>query len=164
MSWLKRLFGKDSENPSNAKGLAKVQMKNLDYPPKIILAWCKAIEGNTDLAQFLLDNGYEELFHCAQAIRLRQEARNWLMENGYPHLMAMVNAAEGNESALRWLEVHNFEILFHVADAVEGEMISFAWLKENTTEDIFLLATTIKKVKDQIEFNHNDMYSFGKDH
>lgn len=165
MSWIKRIFGKDADQVKQpVSGKANVAFSNLNYPPKVILAWCKAIEGNVELGKFLLDNGYEELFHTTQALLLKQPARDWLMKNGYPHLMAMVNAAEGNESALHWLDVHRFEVLYHVADAVEGEMTSFGWLKENTDEVIFLLARTIKQVKDNIEFNHNDMYSFGKDY
>ena len=146
------------------RGSSKVRMKNLDYSGKVIIAWCKTIEGNHDLGNFLLTNGFEELYHCAQAILLKQEAREWLMQNGYPHLLAMVNAAEGNESAQNWLRVHDFEILYYVGLAGDGDQSAFAWLKEHTTEDIFLLAATIKRVKDNIEFNHNDMYSFGKDY
>lgn len=164
MSWFKSIFGKDSDQKNTGrKPVAVVPMKNLDYSPKIILAWCKALEGDHDFAAFLLNNGYEELFYATQAIRLKQEARDWLMENGYPHLMAMINAAEGNESALNWLKIHDFEILYHIAEAVESQMDSFAWLKANATEDLFLLAKTIKTVKDDIEFNHNDIHSFGKD-
>ena len=163
MSWLKRLFAKDSEQQSS-KQPSKVLMKNLDYSPKVILAWCKTLEGEVSFGNFLLHNGFEELFHASQAILLKQEDRTWLMQNGYPHLMAMINAAEGNESALNWLKVHQFDVLYHIANAVEGEMESFDWLKAYGTEDLFLLAVTIKKVKDNIEFNHNDMYSFGKDY
>lgn len=164
MSWFKRIFGKDSNQPKKVvSGKAITTYANLNYPPKILLAWCEALKGNTDISRFLLENGYEELFHTTQAIFLKQEARQWLMENGYPHLMALVNAAEGNESALYWLNVHGFELLYHVANAVEGEVTSFGWLKKHSNEVIFEVAKTIKQVKDQIEFNHNDMYSFGKD-
>ena len=166
MSWFKRIFGKDDEQqPSGGykQGTAIVEMRNLNYSPKVIIAWCKAIEGNIDFGAFLLNNGFEELFYASQAIRLKQEARDWLMKNGYPHLMAMVNASEGNESALNWLRLHDFEIMYHIANAVESEMESFAWLKANATEDLFLLASTIKRVKDDIEQNHNDVHSFGRD-
>lgn len=165
MSWIKRIFGKEplQEKKKPVAGTAKIDFARLNYPPKIMLAWIKALEGNSDIARFLLENGYEELFHTTQAIMLKQPARDWLMKNGYPHLMAMVNAAEGNESALHWLDVHGFEVLYHLANAVEGEMTSFEWLRNNTDELVFLLARTIKKLKDHIEFNHNDMYSFGKD-
>lgn len=164
MSWFKRIFGKDTlEQRKPVIPKANVEFAQLNYPPKIILAWVKALEGNTDLTKFLLDNGFEELFHTTNAFMLKQEARDWLMNNGYPHLMAMVNASEGNESAQRWLQVHGFELLLHVSLAVDGEMESFAWLKVHSSPDIFLLTRTIKKLKDQIEFNHNDMYSFGKD-
>ncbi len=166
MSFFKRIFGKDSElSKSKTAEIKKsnIQFAQLNYPPKILLAWCKAMEGHSDLGKFLLDNGYQELFYLTHALLLKQEARDWLMKNGYPHLMAMVNAAEGNQSALHWLEVHGFELLYHVADAVEGEMESFDWIKMNSNETIFIVAKTIKRLKDEIEFNHNDMHSFGKD-
>lgn len=161
MSWLKRIFSKDSD--PKILQISKVKVHQLDYPPKIILATCKALQGHVELGRYLLDNGYEELFYMTQAALLKEEARTWLMKNGYPHLLAMINAAEGNESALKWLQVHGFEILAHIADAVEGEMESFEWLKANATEDIFIFTVTLKKVKDEIEYNHNDVHSFGKD-
>lgn len=165
MSWFKRIFGKDGEEQKQTTvQKANIVFAELNYPPKILLAWVKAIEGHTDLALFLLENGYEELYHTTQALLLKDEARTWLMHNGYPHLMAMVNAAEGNEHAQRWLQLHGFEVLYHVGVAADGEMSSFAWLKEHADPTLFLLTRTIKKLKDQIEFNHNDMYSFGKDY
>ena len=166
MSIFKRIFGKDSElakSKTPEVKRSKIEFAQLNYPPKILLAWVKAMEGNSDLGKFLLDNGYEELFYLTHALQLKQEARDWLMKNGYPHLMAMVNAAEGNQSALHWLEVHGFELLYHVADAVEGEMESFDWLKIHSSELIFGVTKTIKRMKDDIEFNHNDMHSFGRD-
>ena len=143
--------------------IQKVQLKALDYHPKVILAWAKAMEGNQDLANWLKDNGFEELVFANAAIYLKQEARNWLMQNGYPHLMAMIHAAEGDERAQKWLLANDFEILYHIALAVEDEQESWAWLKNNTTQDIFLLAQMIRTVKNNIEENHNDVHSFRKD-
>lgn len=165
MNWFKRIFGKE---PLQAKKKAQTHTANVayssfNYPPKIILAWIKALEGNEQLAKFLLENGYEEIFFLNQAICLKQEARDWLMKNGYPHLMAFVNAAEGNESAQKWLSVHGFELLHYSALAIDNEPEGFNWLRMHSDELIFGLIKTIKKVKDEIEFNHNDMYSFGKD-
>jgi len=152
------------------KGLAKnvgdiktVPVKPLNYHPKIILAWAKAIEGNDDLMLWLKENGYPELTMATYAIYLKEEARQWLTKNGYPHLMAMINAAEGNEIAQKWLLAHDFEILYHMAMAIENEQDSWTWLGKNVTADMFLLTQTIKKVKDQIEENHNDVHTFGKD-
>jgi len=165
MSWFSRIFSKDTD-PKGKKTTvqkANIEFASLNYEPKIMMAWVKALEGEHQFAMWLLNNGYEELFHATQAIKLKQEARDWLMANGYPHIMAMINASEGNESAQTWLRVHGFEVLYHVALGIEGEMNSFAWLKGNSSEMVFLLTRTIKKLKDEIEFNHNDMYSFGKD-
>lgn len=139
------------------------QLKSLDYHPKIILAWAKAIEGNDKLLMWLKENGFEELTMATYAIHLKEEARTWLQNNGYAHLMAFINAAEGNESAQKWLLTYNFEILYHMAQAIEAEEISWKWLGKNVTADIFLLTQTIKKVKDDIEENHNDIHTFRKD-
>lgn len=166
MSWFKRIFGKEPLEEKRKKAEVKqanVSFAEFNYPPKIILAWIKALEGHQDLAKFLYENGYEEIFFLNQALTLKQEARDWLMKNGYPHLMAFVNAAEGNESAQHWLQVHGFEFLYNAAIAIDSEEAGFTWLNLHTDEFRFGLIKTIKKVKDQIEFNHNDMYSFGKD-
>tara|TARA_Y100000385_G_scaffold291429_1_gene369368 strand:+ start:1028 stop:1510 length:483 start_codon:yes stop_codon:yes gene_type:complete len=143
--------------------ISKVPMNRIDYPAKIILAWSKAIEGNDDIMLWLKENGYKELFMATYAIYLKDEARNWLQDNGYPHLLAFINAAEGNESALRWLQVHDFEILYHIADAVEDEKTSIDWLTKNATPDLLILTMSIKKIKDQIEENHNDIHTFRQD-
>lgn len=146
-----------------AKDLSKTALKRIDYPPKIILAWSKAIEGNDELMLWLKENGYEELTMATFAIYLKEDARNWLQDNGYAHLLAMVNAAEGNESAQQWLKVHDFEILYHVALAVEEDQSSWDWLGKNAPIDLFLLAKSIKRIKDQIEENHNDIHTFRQD-
>lgn len=146
-----------------ASELSKTKLQRIDYPPKIILAWSKAIEGNDDIMAWLKENGYEELMMATFAIYLKDEARNWLQDNGYAHLLAMINAAEGNESAQKWLLVHDFETLYHIAMAVEDEQSSWQWLGKNAPADIFILAQAFKKVKDQIEENHNDIHTFRKD-
>lgn len=157
------MFFKKRTKKLDPSDIRKVEMKRLDYHPKIILAWAKALEGNQELASWLKDNGYEELVYANAAILLMNEARDWLMQNGYPHLMAMIHAAEGDEKAQKWLLSNDFEILYHIALAVENEQDSWKWLKENATQDLFILAQTIKLVKDQIEQNHNDIHSFGRD-
>lgn len=141
----------------------KTTLKPLDYHPKIILAWAKAIDGNDDLVLWLKNNGFEELAMATYAIYLRQEARIWLQSNGYAHILAFINAAEGNESAQKWLLTHDFEVLYHMSLAIEDEQESWSWLGVNVTPDLFLLTQTIKKVKDKIEENHNDVHSFRKD-
>jgi hypothetical protein len=165
MNWFKKIFGKEplEKRKQVQSAKANVMYCSLNYPPKILLAWIKALEGNNDLAKFLLENGYEEIFYLNQALALKQEARDWLLNNGYPHLMAFVNACEGNESAQKWLQVHGFEFLFQAAIAIDDEMDGFDWLKIHSDEITFGLIKTIKNFKDQIEFNHNDMYSFRKD-
>lgn len=158
LDWFKR-----KKREVKVENTERATLKNLDYPAKIILAWSKAIEGDDQFLIWLKDNGYEELFMATYAILLKEEARKWLTANGYAHLLAMVNAAEGNESAKKWLKTHNFEVLYHIACAVDDEQQSFHWLGQNAPADIFILTRTIKKVKDEIEQNHNDIHSFRKD-
>lgn len=146
-----------------AKDLSKTALHHLDYHPKIILAWAKAIDGEDHFMLWLKENGYEELTMATFAIYLKDDARNWLQDNGYAHLLAMINAAEGNESAQQWLLTHNFEILYHIALAVEEEQSSWEWLGKNAPADIFLLTKSIKKIKDKIEENHNDIHTFRQD-
>lgn len=157
-SWFKRKTRTYSPDE-----LQKTQLKSIDYPAKIILAWKKAIEGNDEFLLWLKDNGYPELVMATYAIYLKDDARTWLQQNGYAHLMALINAAEGNESAQKWLLSHQFDLLYHMAMAIEDERESVMWIAKNATQDIFLLTKTIKKVKDNIEENHNDIHSFRKD-
>ena len=156
-------FKKKQAPPKKASEISTVTIKPLDYHPKIIIAWAKAIEGNSELLLWLKDNGYPELAMATYAIYLKDEARNWLTKNGYPHLMAMINGAEGNETAQKWLLAHGFEILYHMAQAIEDEEASWHWLGKNVTPDMFILTQTIRRVKDKIEENHNDIHSFRKD-
>lgn len=139
-----------------------IPMKPMNYHPKIILAWVKAVEGDAEFLEWLTNNGYPELTISCSAIHLKDDARAWLMKNGYQHLMAMIHASEGNRKAQQWLLINNLETLYHIAMAVENEKASWFWLKENATQDLFILAQVIKRVKDGIEERHNDIHSFGK--
>jgi hypothetical protein len=157
-------FRKKKDSPKKVKGSTEiVPMKPIDYPAKIILAWAKAIDGNQEILLWLKDNGYPELAMATYAILLKQEARDWLPKNGYPQLMAFIHAAEGNEKALRWLMLNDFELLRHMALAIDGEQEGWDYISANATADLFLLTQTIKKVKDRIEEQHNDVHTFGRD-
>jgi hypothetical protein len=49
-----------------------------------------------------------------------------------------------------------------MALAIENEEDSWKWLGKNVTPDMFILTQSIKKIKDIIEENHNDVHSFGR--
>jgi hypothetical protein len=148
---------------SEVSALVSTELANLDYHPKIIVAWSKALLGEHQFSDYLLKNGFEELYHATQAIYLKDEARTWLMNNGYAHLMAMINGVEGNGQALTWLKMYNYDLLYNLALAGDGEKDGYLWLNTYSTPDIFMLAKTIQSVKDGIEANHNDVHSFRKD-
>jgi hypothetical protein len=159
-NWIKR---NKKSLPKKNNEIQKLEVKPIDYHPKIILAWAKAIEGNKELLVWLQANGFPELVMATHAIFLKNDARDWLSKNGYPHILAMINGAEGNKMAQNWLLVHDFMTLYHMALAIEDEKESWEWLGKNVTQDMFILTKSIKKVKDQIEESHNDVHSFGKD-
>ncbi|MDG1841477.1 MAG: hypothetical protein P8I93_03925 [Crocinitomicaceae bacterium] len=156
------IFNKRSSKETNSTSKG-VQLKNVKYSPKVILAWAKAIEGNVKINTWLLKNGFVELSVSVSAICLKDDARSWLMSNGYAHLFAMINASEGNKKAQIWLQKNNMMTFYHIAMAVEGEKTSWAWIGQNCGLEVFILATSIKKIKDQIEENHNDPHFYGKD-
>lgn len=160
LNWFK---SKKKSRETLTEAVEVIPMKPMNYHPKIILAWAKAVDGNVEIANWLTDNGFPELTIACSAIRLKDEARTWLMQNGYPHLMAMINAAEGNAKAAKWLEINKMDLLFHISQAIEDNQKSWAWLKHNATQDLFILAQSIKKVKDKIEERHNDIHNFGGD-
>jgi hypothetical protein len=135
-----------------------------DYPAKIVLAWAKAVDGDEKFVLWLNENGYSELVMATYAIYLKDEAREWLMNNGYPHLMALINAAEGNKKAQAWLLANKMELYFHMAMAIEDDMRSWMWIQNKCGIEVFILTKSIKKIKDQIEENHNDIHTFGKDY
>ena len=158
-AWFRRNKIKDKveETPQ------RVDFKPINFPANIILLWAKSIEGDEEILIWLRDNGYEALFHATNAIYLRDQSRLWLMENGYAHLMAMINGAEGLESAQHWLMQHKMELLYHMALAIDHNDDSWHWLGQNATPDLVILSKSIQYIKDQIEENHGDIHSMGKD-
>lgn len=149
---------KKYKGDSEKKRPTKLMIKPFDYHPKVVIAWAKGIEGESQFLDYLYENGFKELVMAAHAIRLKDKARDWLMENGYPHVMAMINGAEGNTQALSWLKKNNFDLLYHMALAIDGDPRGFKWLNLHGSQDIFLLTKSIKKVKDEIEEKHNDVH------
>ena len=147
---------------SNYEGV--IQLKPLKYPTKILVGWGEAIGGNTDLRDwFLASEDYKELGICVHAIMLKQDARNWLMENGYAHLMAMINGAEGSKEAIHWLDKSGFQVLKHVALSGDRDDKAFEWLVQNGYPEFAMISQHIRKVKDEIEDEHNDIHKFGRD-
>ncbi|MCB9222605.1 MAG: hypothetical protein R2780_13285 [Crocinitomicaceae bacterium] len=141
-----------------------IKLKPLNYPPKILVGWGEAIGGNKDLRDwFLASEQYKELGIAVHAIMLKDDARDWLMKNGYAHLMAMINGVEGNKEALKWLEDNGFQVLKHMALAGDGNEDSLNWLVSNGQQEFAMISQKIKRVKDEIEENHNDIHKFGRD-
>jgi hypothetical protein len=94
---------------------------------------------------------------------LKDEARQWLSQNGFAHLLAFVNACEGNEQAKMWLKNNQFNTLYNMAQAVDGEEENIAWMIKYTSQEMVVLTQAIKRLKDDIEANHNDVHKFGMD-
>ncbi|MFN3341378.1 MAG: hypothetical protein ACK40M_01700 [Flavobacteriales bacterium] len=133
-----------------------MDVKKLEYPAKVLLAWAEAISGNPKIRDWLMANGYRELGVFTFALRNKEDARKWLMENGFPHLMALINGVEGNKQALEWLRRFNFTVLEYMALAGDGEEDAYEWLRKNGHSELFIVAKRIQIVKDDIEADNND--------
>lgn len=57
-----------------------------------------------------------------------QDAQNWLLVNGYPELYHFWDAVEGVESSFRWLLDNEFRPLAAVVDGLSGKDQAKAWL------------------------------------
>ena len=153
-------FKRKKDSPKHP---VQIELKPIIYSASVILLWAKAIEGETEIQKGLFHNGYRELYHATNAIFLVQESRDCLMQNGYAHLMAMINTCEGHKPAGEWLLKNNMPLLYHLGRSVDHEQESIQWMVAHATEDLVILARSIQYIKDQIEENHNDIHSFGKD-
>ena len=143
--------------------MEKANLKNLSYPPKILIAWAEAISGNNQIRDWLMQNGYQELAIFTYAVRNKDDARQWLMDNGCAHLLAMINAVERNDIALQWLRRFNFTILEKMALSADGHEDAHQWLIKNGHKDFAYIAKKIEYVKDQIEDNNNDPHRISPD-
>ncbi len=140
-----------------------MDVKPLNYPPKILLAWAEAISGNKKIGDWLVKNGYKELGIFTFALRNKDDARQWLMENGYPHLMAMINAVERNPQAYVWLRKYKFQVLEKMAIAGDGSDEGLKWLAQHGHRELAIVAQRIRVVKDEIEDQNNDMHRISPD-
>lgn len=57
-----------------------------------------------------------------------EDAQNWLLQNGFPELYHFWDAAEGVESSFRWLLENDFRPLAAVVDGLTGKDQAKAWL------------------------------------
>ena len=118
-----------------------------EYPPKIILAWAKGADNNSEFLDYLYNNGYKELVMTIHSYYHKKEAKEWLMDNGFPHFLALVNASEGNEDALNWLKKNEFILFYNMALAIDGDNTGFEWLKSNSTKEFYYLTLNLKTLK-----------------
>jgi len=131
---------------------------NIAYPPKVILAWAEAINGNKALRDWLIANGYPELGLFVYALHLKRDAREWLMANGFSHLMALINGAEGNKNALLWLRKHEFDVLEKMALAADNSDDALLWLMSQDLKDMAIVAQRMREVKNDIERRNSDIH------
>ena len=95
-------------------------MERFYYPAKIWLAFGEAVNGNIEIAEWLLKNGFPEVAAFAHAIRGSEEATAWLFKNKYYHLAALDAAIDENIQAYTWLQKNNHAFLVVFADACRG--------------------------------------------
>lgn len=134
-----------------------------EYPSKIMIAWREAIGGNRELRDWLTSNGYPELGIFVFALHNKDDARNWLIANGHPHLMALVNGAEGNPNALLWLKKYGFDVLEKMARGADNDDNAVAWLVTKGFGDMAGIAMRMRRVKNQIEADNNDVHKISSE-
>lgn len=128
------------------------------YNSKIVLAWAEATDGNKEIREWLMVNGFPELGLFVFALHHKREARQWLMENQFPHLMATIECTEGKQEACQWLSKFDYGILEKVARAADNQEEALNWLLQNDCADFARLALRIRKVKNEIQSRHDDMH------
>jgi len=130
----------------------------LEYPSKIVLAWGEAIGGNSEIRDWLIQNGYPELGLFCFALRNQDDARQWLIDNGHPHLMALINGSEGNPQAILWLRKFHLDIVEKMARAADNDDRAHEWLLLNGHKEMAMIAQKMRYIKNQIESDNNDMH------
>ena len=133
------------------------------YPAKIIIAWGEAISGHSGIREWLMANGYPELGLFVHALHNQEGAREWLLKNGFPHLLALINASEGNKQALTWLEKGQFSLLGLIAQAADNDDDALHKLGLLPEKEWFIIAQRIRTVKNQIEYDNNDVHRISRD-
>lgn len=135
----------------------------IEYPVKIIIAWGEAISGNAKIRDWLIANGYPELGLFSFALRNDDNARKWLIDNNFPHLMALINGCEGNPNAILWLEKYGLPVLSKMARAADNDDEALLWLKHLNDPEWGVIAEKMRIVKNQIEFDNNDVHRISSD-
>lgn len=128
------------------------------YPEKIILAWAEAIDGNKEIRDWLMSNGYPELGLFVFALYHKREARQWLIDNKFPHLMAMIECAEGREQACQWLVKFDYALLEKVARIADNDEAAAQWMLDRDEKSLLRLALRMRSVKNEIQSKHDDMH------
>lgn len=125
----------------------------LEYPEKIILAFGETFAGNTDLFNWLLQNGYPELAALSNSMRGNQDATQWLMKNGYQHLAAFDLAVDGKKDAYEWLVKYQYDFLAIFADACQKKPDAIQWFRQNNLEIFIRLSDKINHFRENQTFS-----------
>ncbi len=118
----------------------------LDYDAKILLAFGKAVDGDKDFFEWLLNNGFPELAALANAIRGDEGAVQWLLKSNYPQYGVLSNAMDNETNAVKWLIEYKDDFLLHFAQAARGNDDSIEWLRKKQLNIFIMLAGKINSV------------------
>lgn len=130
-------------------------MEGIYYPAKIWLAFGESVNGNEEILNWLMDNGYPELAALAQAVRGSEQATDWLLSQKYYHLAALDAAIDEDMRAYEWLNRHRHFFLIIFADACRGKPAAIRWFTDRGLEGILNIAVTIKKLRDNTTFDYH---------
>jgi len=130
-------------------------MDSLYYPAKIWLAFGEVINGNEEIAGWLLKNGFPEVAALGHAIRGSEEATAWLVKNKFFHRAALDAAIDENVQAYIWLKNYNHPFLMVFADACRGKQPAIDWLMTRNMEAFVIMAQKIKYLRDNTTFDYH---------
>jgi hypothetical protein len=129
-----------------------------NYPPKILLAFGEAIDGNRVIHDWLVKNGYPELGALAYAIRGSDEAFTWLLQNGFPHMAALDSAIDEKPQAYKWLKENNFPNHIVFADACQNKREAVDWFMKNRLQLLFRITQRIRILRDNVTFDYHKLH------
>jgi len=129
------------------------------YPVEAFDRMVRTIRDKDETAQqWLLDNGFPELYHLLDAIENVEPSFRWLLDHGYRHLAAVVDGLGGKDQAKAWLLKSGHPDLAAFIEACDGSPRAVGFLLKSGEKGWILLAREIHAREKKKE--RNILWSF----
>lgn len=131
-----------------------------EYPAKVLLAWGEAVDGNVEIRNWLLKNGYPELGLFRAALLWDEKARQWYYDNDHHELIAMIKAVESDKNALSWLRHEGQDVLADMALVGDNNEEAYHRLLGKGHKILALVAKKINVLKNGLDDDRKDPHKF----